>query len=632
MQTYRPDIDGLRAIAVVSVVLFHASMPGFGGGFLGVDVFFVISGFLITRILTHEGTQAVSLAAFYERRVRRIAPALIAVLAASLLAALLLFSPNEIEELSKTVVSVTFFVANFHFMRGADYFASQADASPLVHLWSLSVEEQFYVAYPLFLWVMRRLPRTFLLPAVAAGLVASFAVSQWLATRDPNAAFYFTPSRAWEILLGALVALRPLKVPEAGAEVLALVSLSLVTVPVFFFSRHTVWPGLNAAIPTAGTAVLLALGEGRRTLVSRLLSLKPLVAVGLVSYSLYLWHWPLFEFYQRWVLRPIAPWEYAVLIAIAASAAWLSWRFVERPFRRVHNGIDRTVLLCGVAASALTLVCGCTAVLAAKGLPERFDPPTRRIYAYMDIHGDARFIREMGLRTCSINEFTDTKPFPFETCLSTTQGRRNILLWGDSHSRNYLVGLRHEAKNADVDVLQATFHSCVPALANPRATPACTAFNRSLFDHLDHRIAAVILSARLTGQTHSAVAMRDMARQIVRKGIRVIVIGPSLEYRQPVPLYVARYVSTGDPSMLDTAPRLIPGLGALDATVGSLFAHEPGVTYISVLDTVCHDYRCPLVTGTAPVQFDEAHLTLEGSLLLGTALWPQIADVLGKPR
>jgi peptidoglycan/LPS O-acetylase OafA/YrhL len=624
MQIYRRDIDGLRAIAVVSVVLFHAGTPGFGGGFLGVDVFFVISGYLITQMLT--GAQPAGIAAFYERRVRRIAPALIAVLLACSAAALVLLSPYELKAFCKSLITVTAFVANFHFMISTGYFQLLAETNPLLHLWSLSVEEQFYVAYPLFLWAMRRFPKA-LLPALLAGLGVSFAISVWLAATNPTVAFYFTPSRAWELLLGAGVALRPWSspLPRAAGEALALAGLALVLAPVFLFASHATWPGLNAAIPCGGAAVLLWLGGGTPTWTARLLGAKPLAGIGLISYSLYLWHWPIFVFFGRAVLRPIQPEEYAALIALAVAAAWLSWRFVEQPFRK-PDGVSRAVVFSLTAAGAAALMVLGAAGFAAGGLPGRFPPAVQRIDAYLDYSATPLFRSGFRVGTCFALQNSDV--YTYDRCFTPAPDRPNIVLWGDSHALNYLVGLHSEAERAGIHLIQATYHSCRPILHNPGATAACARFNREIFARLDRRISAVILSARLFGEDDALIPLRDTARLIAAKGVRVIVLGPSLAYRQRVPLYVAQFAATGDPAMLDSRGRLRPDLDPLDEKMHALFAQEAGISFISVRDTVCRGDLCPMAANGLPLLFDDTHLTLDGSMRFGQALWPQIRAAL----
>ena len=623
MPTYRRDIDGLRAIAVLAVVFNHAGFPGFGGGFLGVDIFFVISGYLITGILIRaDGTLGQDIVRFYERRVRRIVPALVVVLVACTAAAAVLVSPYEFKEYARPLLASVAFVSNLLFEMKTDYFAPHL-ATPLLHLWSLSVEEQFYLVYPLFLWfVSRRAPR-FLLPSLIVVLVLSLAMSEWLAQTHARHAFYFTGSRAWELMLGAIVAIVPHRgaLPRLALEGAAIAALAMLVAPIWLFDLHTTWPGLHALLPCAGTATLLILhAGGRQSQTSRLLGTKPMVAVGLISYSLYLWHWPLFVFYRRYVLRVPSPEEYGALIGLAVLAAALSWRYVEQPFRRADDGLPRQILFGSAGAAAALLMLVGAVIFLANGVPQRFGPNDNHIYAYMLESRTAEYRRAFNFGTCFASIAQET--YNFGQCYRPLPDRTNVVLWGDSHAMHYYAGLHAESLKTRVNLIEATFHGCVPALEG--LNRKCTDFNREILRRLDRRIDVVILAARLTNRPFLVGPLLDMARKIVQKGIRVIVLGPAVEYSAQEPLYIQRYLATKDAAFLDSRGRLNPQARVLDDELHALFAHEPGTSFISVLSTMCHADRCPMLAGSAPTQFDDAHLTLEGSRLFGRALWPPI--------
>ena len=628
MQTYRPDIDGLRAIAVASVVLFHAGVPGFAGGFLGVDVFFVISGFLITQLLTAQ--HAPGIATFYERRIRRIVPALVVLLAACASAAFIVLWPSELVSFSRTLGSTVVFASNIHFMRNFDYFTPRAANDPLLHLWSLAVEEQFYIVYPCLLWLLSRFAKPLLLPALVAGLVASFAYSQWLALHAAPVAFYFSLSRAWELLLGAIVALVPVPTKSGAAtEIASTAALLAVIASVPLLNDRLLWPAPYAALPCSGTAALLFLNANGATRAGRLLGIKPLAGLGLISYSLYLWHWPLFVFFERITLRPITLWEYAALIAAALALAWLSWRYVESPFRRALGGVGRRWVFASAAASFAALLGLSGASIWANGFPTRYSPEQRRLFDYLDAFRDpAVYWKAFGEEHCAVVR----ERFPFERCFVPASDRRNIVLWGDSHAGNYVVGIRDHARGAGFNLIPLTFHSCLPAPNNPGATAPCEAFNQDVLRRLDRRIAAVIVSGRFFEDTAAIALLRDTVAIVARRGIRVIVIGPSLEYRWPVPLFIARFRATHDASLLDSASLLRTDFGEIDERERVLLGALPGVTYISVRRTVCPAGRCPMIIGNVPMELDEGHLTPEGSRFMGNALWPKIAAALNTPK
>lgn len=339
--TYRPEIDGLRALAVLPVIAFHAGFPGFGGGFVGVDVFFVISGYLITGILAADLRDGrYSIARFYERRARRILPALFVMLAASTLVAHLLLLPPPFEDFSASVFTVVLFLSNMLFLSEVDYFAPAAEETPLLHTWSLAVEEQFYILFPLILWALWRGGRErALLWGVLLVTLGSFAFSEY-AWRSISAAqsFYFLPSRAWELGAGALCALwRPSRLPMALRQGLGLAGLAAILLSVGALSRAMPFPSAWALLPVGGSvAVILFATQG--TLAARLLSLRAVVAVGLVSYSAYLWHHPVFVFARLALDAVPGPTLMLGLSLLSLALAALSWRFVEQPFRARSGG------------------------------------------------------------------------------------------------------------------------------------------------------------------------------------------------------------------------------------------------------------------------------------------------------
>jgi peptidoglycan/LPS O-acetylase OafA/YrhL len=378
---YRPDVDGLRAVAVLSVLLFHARVPGFSGGFVGVDVFCVISGFLITSITVREIKDgSFSLAAFYERRARRILPALFVTVLVSWMAAALLYMPPEFASFSASVAATATFVSNIVFWNQSGYFAGPAEIKPLLHVWSLAVEEQYYLLFPPALMVFARRGRNAAFGFIGIVFLISFAVGVWATIRAPGAAFYLTPARAWELMLGAMLAFDG--IPGIGGDRIAncagVLGLGMIAWAVAAFSSATPFPGWNAAIPCVGTALLLHSGGSGRTVTARLLRIKPLVFVGLISYSLYLFHWPLLAVARYFWIAPLPPWAGPVLLGIAGVAAALSWRFVEQPFRARSRITRRQVFSAGAVASAVAITAGLGGYLS-DGIPARFPA-----YAHLD--------------------------------------------------------------------------------------------------------------------------------------------------------------------------------------------------------------------------------------------------------
>ena len=302
---YRPDIDGLRAVAVLPVVLYHAGYKAFSGGFVGVDIFFVISGFLITSILTEDIQRGgFSLASFYERRLRRIFPPLFVMAACCLVVAFVLYPPDHLLRFGKSLIAMTFFVSNLFFWReapGGGYFAETGrsfDTDALLHTWSLSVEEQFYVFFPWALYALHRWARHREFAVLSAAIVFSFALSAWGLERAPAATFYLLTTRSWELLLGAVAAKWILRFPETRwlRETLSIIGVGLIAYAVFCFTKDTPFPGPNAIFPCVGAFLIIFAGMGGPSSVGAVLSTRPAVSIGVISYSLYLWHWPLIAF------------------------------------------------------------------------------------------------------------------------------------------------------------------------------------------------------------------------------------------------------------------------------------------------------------------------------------------------
>ncbi len=489
--SYRPDIDGLRALAVLAVVLFHYRVPGFSGGFVGVDVFFVISGYLITGLILKEMDDGrFSLRHFYERRIRRIFPALFAMLAVVTIAAAYLFFPISFARFGKSLLATAFFASNFEFWREAGYFDVSADQKPLLHLWSIAVEEQFYLVFPALLLLIGSRSKSRLALCVAAIFGASLIFSIWSTHHARTAGYYLLPSRMWELMLGALLAVGALNVPPRARlnEFAAAAGLALIGYSIFRYSSATLFPGAAALIPCVGTALIIAAGEG--AFLNRTLSLKPVVFVGLISYSLYLWHWPIYVFGRAVLFRAPTPFETVLLIALSSALAVLSWRYIEQPFRNRSFRWPRPVLFRGAGMSiAATAVCAALLVFG-QGWPQRFSPEIRTILAEASDH-EPRIRECFGLnaddvrngRLCSIGAKVEKASF---------------LLWGDSHADALIPAVQSVAKRQGRSGLFAGTDSCPPLLGVKRAdTAKCAAFNDAVAKIATSKsIRDVILEAR----------------------------------------------------------------------------------------------------------------------------------------
>jgi peptidoglycan/LPS O-acetylase OafA/YrhL len=355
---YRREIDGLRALAVLPVILFHAGFETFSGGFVGVDVFFVISGYLITTIILAELEQGkFSIVNFYERRARRILPALFLVMLVCIPFAWMWFFTNQLKDFSQSLVAVSVFASNVLFWHESGYFDTAAELKPLIHTWSLAVEEQYYVLFPLFLMLFWRLGKRWILILLGLIFVASLAIAQWAAYAKPDAAFYLLPTRGWELLIGAFAAfyLSQANRKEFGKEVGEVggwLGVALILYAVFAYSKATPFPGLYALVPTLGT-VLVILFATQQTTVGKFVGNKAFVGVGLISYSAYLWHQPLLAFFKDRNFGDIDKFSATLIVFVTFTLAFLSLRYVETPVRTKKFLVTRAALF---AASTSTIL------------------------------------------------------------------------------------------------------------------------------------------------------------------------------------------------------------------------------------------------------------------------------------
>ena len=422
---YRPDIDGLRGIAVSAVVLFHCHL-GIQGGYVGVDVFFVISGYLITRlILAAQDREDFSLREFWLRRVRRLAPAAIIVVLASLLVGSWVMFPRDYYYFTKSSLAQVLLASNVHFNDFLDYFAGPAELQPLLHTWSLAVEEQFYLIFPLLLVLGRRWPRARLAAGLASLAAASLAYSIYCVKHHPSAAFFLLPSRTWELMLGALLVFLPTRNSQGGRswEVISALSLAAILAPCWLYDSNTFFPGTAALLPCVGTAALIYANSQRQTLVSRCLSAPWLVGIGLISYSLYLWHWPILSFLHYVYGESLPATVTIAALILSFTCGYCSWRWIETPFRRRQVVAVDSALIRGVIACSLMIVAVSAASLTTKGLPGRWGDS---IASALQESGNVMKKYRTG-RARLAND--DQLPK-----IGVGSERPSVLIWGDSHA------------------------------------------------------------------------------------------------------------------------------------------------------------------------------------------------------
>ena len=620
---YRADIDGMRAVAVLLVFAYHLGTSYVKGGYVGVDVFFVISGYLIGSIILSEiDAGKFSLLKFYERRIRRILPALFVTLAACAILAYKLFLPSELLEFAKSYLAATFSVANVFFYKQSGYFEGAASMKPLLHTWSLAVEEQFYVFLPLFLLALRRFTSATRRAAVVTVALLSFVISARGAFHNPDATFYLAHTRAWELLLGTLIALDALPSINGvwARNAWSAIGLASVFASAMFYEKTTPFPGLAAALPCFGTAMIIAAGREGDSFVSRALSFRPVVFIGTISYSLYLWHWPLIVFQNAsgLLVQGLSPrGSKLVVLSIAFIVAALSWRFVEQPFRNTRKAISRNRLfqLASTAAAALTLF-GVIAV-KTRGFPSRYPDEAVKVASFLE-NGDPATQAQYRVGSCFLTSRNPNAVFARDECLRMDPAKRNDLLIGDSHAAQLWFGL--SSTFPEINFLQATASGCKPAFDQPvGADQRCTdLMNYALREYLSsHRVDAVLLAARW--DQYDLPRLRRTVGILKKNGARVIIFGPVVQYDSALPRLLAISIKQGNPFL--PASHRVAFYRQLDRDMRQLAEQELGVKYISFFKLICSQDDClEYAAKDVPLQSDYGHLTGEGSIVVAKRL------------
>ncbi|MGE8188084.1 acyltransferase family protein [Pseudomonas sp. NPDC086278] len=487
---YRRDIDGLRAIAVIAVVLFHFGVPGFTGGFVGVDIFFVISGYLITSIIWNQRQAGrFSFADFWARRARRILPALFVMIIAVLAVGWFLLAPKDYEELGRSVRYQVMFVSNILFMRQDGYFDVASDLKPLLHTWSLAVEEQFYIVFPLLLTVLASRLKHWRL-ALFGVLLVSFGLSVWAVVHHPEKAFFLLPMRAWELLAGAMLAVAPRsqwRLTQAGAQLISAVGAGLILLAVFCYDKSTPFPGAAALLPTLGVVALIWSNGHRQTLVGGLLASRVLVGVGLISYSWYLWHWPVFVFASYASVDEPGPFDIGALILLSLVLGYLSWRFVETPFRERRLLAGRRQILIAAGVGVLVLGLAGQALRWTDGLPARLSAQALQ-------YAKGKEWRPELMRCLADDKTPDDKLFCHYGTPAPTASK--ALVWGDSHATALIPVFDDGARKHGVSVILASSPGCIP-VEGLEYDKTCARFNRRVESALEPQaVGDVVLVAR----------------------------------------------------------------------------------------------------------------------------------------
>ncbi|MCH7822367.1 MAG: acyltransferase [Proteobacteria bacterium] len=641
---YRPDIDGLRAIAVLCVIFYHSGIGLFSGGYVGVDVFFVISGFLITTIIVREiGEQRFSLANFYQRRMRRILPAIITVVVFCLVVGIVLFETSDYEDLARSSIANNLFLSNVYFNWQAGYFDAAAELKPLLHTWSLSVEEQYYLLFPLLLLLIARFGGKRYLGVLIPILLLSFAACVVGMDVDRTAVFYLLPTRAWELLIGSFLAIaviRPLQ-NTVMRNVVAGLGLFLVMYSNIAFDDQTSFPGASAAVPTIGAALIIYTGGSGATVVSRLLSIRPIVFVGLISYSLYLWHWPLLVFAKYYKAVDLTQQEKLFLFAVIFLVSVLSWRFVETPFREKRLlATRRSIFLASFAVTAVLIAVGLS-VLVTGGNPGR-----HKLEQFANVvGGDTEWER---WKACK--EIMEEPDIDKSLCIiGKSGGEPSFILWGDSHAQSLASAVNLSAARNGVTGVIATRNRCPPLqeIVRPGRLD-CHEFNSTILDYISQHgeIDTVILAARWTLSVkgtryknedgslvelldiRDSLSTRSSGRELLDAGLRrtirslkdlgqrVVVVGPIPEigYRVPSANHIALITGRDVNAMI--APRLDEYLDRNEEVLEIItqIQKDAAIEVVRPASILCNESFCrvALENGVALYR-DDHHLSTFGS-------------------
>ncbi|MDX3925481.1 MAG: acyltransferase family protein [Shinella sp.] len=662
---YRPELDGLRAVAILPVLFYHADLSWFPGGFVGVDVFFVLSGYFMATIISSEIAEGrFDIWKFYARRIRRIFPALFATLIATSIAAWFLFMPQEFEYFARSVRAAAVFIANLIFEREHGYFDLAAHMKPLLHTWSLSIEEQFYIFFPISLVLAYRYARPRVLAILLAVLGLSFIASCWAAYQQPTAGFYLLQYRVWELLTGAAVALmRPARLSAALANLMSWAGIAGIAAAVFLYDKTTPFPGIHAALPCV-SAAMIVYSNARGGAVYAALSNPVATFIGRISYSLYLWHWPLIVFlrYRFGDLPSVV--DSAIVVAGSFVLAYLSWRYIEQPFRYGRARLPRRFVFASGAAAAASIAIFGSIVTKLDGIPARLPEAARPLY-------EAAY---------------DTSPFNAKECFISTDGEGpsipdiragklcaigdtdrggapSFLVWGDSHSAAMAPAIDAAARKAGVRGLFIGRGSCPPLpdtdFAKDESEERCDDYNDAVMSVIERqKFPFVFMVGYWPRYVHRAGLPNEGAffdanekppledwsapvkagldatlAKLSRIGAKGVLVMDVPEMGFDVPEALARAHMTG--RSLDIAPPLDYTVRrqALARRVLAQSARENGAYIVDPMPAICDDEKCHAMKDGIVLYKDIDHLTATGARSIAYVFDPVfrlIADGTGQ--
>jgi peptidoglycan/LPS O-acetylase OafA/YrhL len=617
-ESYRPDIDGLRAIAVMSVVIHHISQPIMPGGFVGVDIFFVISGFLITSQIYKEAIDgSFSIRQFYKRRINRIIPALLTVVCISYIAGFFILSPADLSRLSASAFYSMIGVSNVYFWREyGNYFGGDTSVVPLLHTWSLGVEEQFYAIWPAAILLLIRLPRRYVLASLAALTLCAAVFSEYSLGIVASASYYLLPMRFFELMIGGVLAVGMTKNTvglrayraAAGTAGLVLIAYSL-----FALDASAPFPGVNALPACLGTAMLIWSGAERNTISRLVLSNRPMVFLGLISYSLYLWHWPIIAYLNYLDVGTVLA-KTGSGLAAALLLSWLSWKYIEVPFRRSGATLQfSSVFVRRFAIPAAGLLSLGAATIFSGGFPQRFDPLVASLeqMALQQSHQ----LR----KGCHVPTAAYQTP-PNDACrLGADKPHIDGILIGDSFANHFTGMLDVLAKADGITIMDYTMDACPPILNYTSAKSAsygekCISRNRFAYSLVEkNRYSFVILAGQWPTGAEVHNAMQSSIERILGTGAKVVVILSNQEIKNAAACPIKKLMFKM-PASCDGQRNDIPHYWT------SIRARFPQLIFIDPNEAICHGGTCNPVIEKTLLYRDTVHLNDVGSRMIGRIL------------
>ncbi len=614
---YLPEVEGLRAIAVISVLLYHANL-GLGAGFVGVDIFFVISGYLITALLVKEWSEAahIDFLDFYIRRLRRLLPAMLVVIIFVVACSMWLIpTPEELRQVAESAAYSLIFLANHYFVTvTGGYFDAPVELMPLIHLWSLAVEGQFYLVWPLILWLALISTKGKVLWVIAILSGISLLVSQWLLLKNPELSFYLMPSRFWELAAGSMIALLPERKLSKGFP-WALGGVVLLVLALLL-SPSDQFPAVGALPVVLGTALLLLTIHWRGDLgwIGKGLRSKPLVFVGRISYSLYLWHWPLLAL-DRATRVGESPLAVRLGLCIAAVViAWLSYRYIEQPFRRQRPGQSARKLAGVTAAATVVFALGFYSLGNTLSVAHLLN----------DLATKTAQDRPANMDTCHFDVGESLERFPPVECLSRADRPVEVVLWGDSMAFAWQPLAWSLGESLNVASVTYSRNGCPPILGfvnyeTPADVALCKHFNQLVVDELTDNVRTIhtlVLSAMWSGLLNSsrsrdeqlrfAQGLADTLQQLSPRVQRIIVLGPTPRLRDSVP----RCIRNGAVDACQINRQVFEGQSHMVRDfLMSLAGNFDNVTYLEPANFFCTAEVCLAFKEGYGLYWDSYHVT-----------------------